>query len=287
MKVSKIFINGSSKLGVDETLPIIEAEFSRTQWQYSVTDMWRRPLAPKGQKPKLLIADMHKAQKTPAFVDKLKRECKTDVVLVPPGYTSLIQPLDVSLDSKFKSVIDKLQTEHMHDHLDEYINNSLSASARHILITKQVRAAWEQVSQKKDMVRCAFKKCGISVAVDGSEDAAINICGLKGYTVCNIDSDSEPEEDPFELDPSDNECSDDETIDVRTSVVFLIARHLLYYAMIHSYFNCILQFTLSIHEVLLFAWVLLFRKLVVNAQIGTNIHAVFVIDGYFGVYSIP
>ena len=36
----------------------------------------------------------------------------------------------------------------------------------------------------------------------------------------------------------------------------------------------------NIHEVLLFAWVLLFRKPVVTAVIGTNIHGVLVIDGY-------
>ena len=36
----------------------------------------------------------------------------------------------------------------------------------------------------------------------------------------------------------------------------------------------------NIHGVLLFAWVLLFRKLVVTARMGTNIHGVLVIDGY-------
>ena len=35
-----------------------------------------------------------------------------------------------------------------------------------------------------------------------------------------------------------------------------------------------------IHGVLLFAWVLLFRKLVATARMGTNIHGVLVIDGY-------
>lgn len=138
---------------------------------YSVSNMWRRPLAPEPQKPKLLIADVHKAQKTPGIMNKLKRECKTEVVLIPPGCISLIQPLDVSFNGEFKSVIDKLQTEHMHDNLEQYVNNSLSASARRILITKWVGATWEQVSKKKDMVERTLKKCGISVLINGSKDA--------------------------------------------------------------------------------------------------------------------
>lgn len=88
-----------------------------------VSDMWRRPIAPEAQKPKLLIADVHKAQTTTAIMNALAK-CKTEVILVPPGCTSLVQPLDVSFNAEFKSLIDKLQTEHMHDNLDDYVSNS-------------------------------------------------------------------------------------------------------------------------------------------------------------------
>ena len=192
----------------------VDVKFQENAWcdqnimNYWVSNMWRRPFAPEAQKPKLLIADVHKAQKTPAIVDKLKRECKTEVVLVPPGCTSLVQPLDVSFNGEFKAVIDELQTKHMHDNLEQYVQNSLSASARRVLITKWVGAAWSQVSQKKEMVQRAFKKCGISVSIDGSEDAAINIRGLEEYTVRSTVSESESEEeDLFELDSSDDESS--------------------------------------------------------------------------------
>lgn len=63
-------------------------------------------------------------------MDKLERECKTEVMLVPPGCTSPVQPLDVAFNGEFKNVIDQLQTEHMDEHLNAYINNSLSASAQ-------------------------------------------------------------------------------------------------------------------------------------------------------------
>ena len=48
------------------------------------------------------------------------------------------------------------------------------------------------------MIIRSFLKCGISVAVDGSQDSQIDISGLDGYEVG--ESDSEPEyedEDPF------------------------------------------------------------------------------------------
>ena len=56
------------------------------------------------------------------------------------------------------------------------------------------------------MIQRAFKKCGISVATDGSEDTEVNIRGFEGYAVRNIDTDHESEEeDMFELDKSDDE----------------------------------------------------------------------------------
>ena len=52
------------------------------------------------------------------------------------------------------------------------------------------------------MVIHTFLKCGISVAIDGSENKDINIRGLENYTVqmsdCDSSSDGEAtDEDPF------------------------------------------------------------------------------------------
>jgi len=55
-----------------------------------------------------------------------------------------------------------------------------------VLITEWVGSTWAQMSQKKEMVQRAFEKCGISVPIDGSKDAAINIKGLEGYVVRNV-----------------------------------------------------------------------------------------------------
>lgn len=93
----------------------------------------------------------------------------------------------------------------MSEHLDKYVNNGFTASDRRVLITKWVGEAWARHSQKKDMTKRAFKKCGVSTAIDGSEDSCISIRGLEGYTVRSAES-----EGLFELDTSDDEYSDDE-----------------------------------------------------------------------------
>ena len=58
--------------------------------------------------------------------------------------------------------------------------------------------AWEEVSADKEMIIGSFKKCGIALAIDDSEDEEINIQGIDGYNV-EDDDDEEftDEEDPF------------------------------------------------------------------------------------------
>ena len=119
-----------------------------------------------------LILDVHKAQKTKA-VQAVLDECNTDTTYIPGGCTSLIQPLDVSFNKVFKNAVEQLATEHMKENLEAYVKGELNASARRVLFTKWVGQAWEEVSAKKDMVVRSFKKCGISVAIDGSQDSEI------------------------------------------------------------------------------------------------------------------
>ena len=76
----------------------------------------------------------------------------------------------------------------------------ITASERRIHFTKWVGKAWEEISAK-DMIIRSFKKCGISVAVDGSEDDQINIETLNDYIVGESDDDDEAtddDSDPFE-----------------------------------------------------------------------------------------
>jgi len=56
----------------------------------------------------ILLPDHHKVQRTPLVLTMLKDECNAITVLVPPGCTSLVQPLGVVFNGPFKWVIDEL-----------------------------------------------------------------------------------------------------------------------------------------------------------------------------------
>ena len=113
------------------------------------------------------IVDVHKTQTT-AKVRIALEACKTTVVFVPSGCTSLVQPLDIVVNGVFKQIVDLLKAEHMQQNLEQYVNNSFSASQRCVLITGWVEAAWAEVCQKREMLKRGFEKCDISVPIDGS-----------------------------------------------------------------------------------------------------------------------
>ena len=119
------------------------------------------------------------------------------------GCTSLVQPLDVSFNKPFKAAVEHLATQHMRDNLNAYVRNEISASVRRILFTKWVGQAWEEVSSDEEMVVRSFRKVGIALPIDGSEDSAIHIKGLEGYSITDSDdeevrvSEEEENEDPF------------------------------------------------------------------------------------------
>lgn len=116
----------------------------------------------------MLVLDVHRAQKMEEIQKHLHEECKTEPVFVPAVTTSLVQPVDVAFNAPFKAAIDAMANSHLQENLDDYVKGRISASQRRILFTKWVGKAWEDISSKKDMIICSFKKCGISVAINGS-----------------------------------------------------------------------------------------------------------------------
>ena len=77
-----------------------------------------------------------------------------------------------------------------------------------MLITKWVGQAWEEMCSKVETVKRSFRKCGIALPIDGSEDADIHLGGITDYAVgTDRDDDSaslldeddlaEVSEDPF------------------------------------------------------------------------------------------
>ena len=77
----------------------------------------------------------------------------------------------------------------MQENLDSYVHGNFNASAQRVLFTKWVGQAWEEVSADKELIVRSFKKRGISVLINGSEDNLIHIQGLEDYAVEEEDED--------------------------------------------------------------------------------------------------
>jgi len=100
-----------------------------------------------------------------------------------PGCTSLVQPLDVVFNSHFKQAIDGLATVHLEENIDKYLHGNFTASEWRILPNKWIGQAWNEVAANKDMVIRGFKKCRVSVVIDGPEDNEIHIKDLEDYGI--------------------------------------------------------------------------------------------------------
>ena len=74
-----------------------------------------------------------------------------------------------------------MSERHLNENLEKYTNGKISVSERRVLMTKWVGDAC--VNTNQDMVHMSFKKCGISLALDGSENHLLNIEKLPEYTM--------------------------------------------------------------------------------------------------------
>ena len=173
-------------------------------------NMYFNPATPESS-GKILCADLHRAQQT-ATVKRMLQSKNTVLVNIPPGFTSKVQPLDVSINKLFKDYLRTQFEKHHDENIELYISNKLTASKRRVLVTKSVAEVWEKIKTNKEMIIRAFTKCGITTNEDGSENHLVHIEGIP-YVM------PQPEEE-LHLETSSDEDSDNSlssTYDARSS----------------------------------------------------------------------
>ena len=125
----------------------------------------------------LLVWDQFRAHLCESVKKKLHRN-KTRQAVIPGGCTSILQPLDVSLNKPFKVQIRNLWNTWMVSGPKEFTKGGALKRPSLVTVIEWVKEAWNSVPC--DMVIKSFKKCGISNAMDGTEDDILFdelICG--------------------------------------------------------------------------------------------------------------
>lgn len=153
------------------------------------------------KKPSLLVLDQFRAHIT-GTTKKNFKEVKTHLAVIPGGLTSQLQSLDVSINKPFKVF--------MREEWNKWMaagNHDLTPTGRMkrptiTQVCEWVKTSWDSV--KDEIVVRSFKKCGISNALDGTEDDM-----LYENTGSSTSSDESPVSDCEELSFLDSDSSDE------------------------------------------------------------------------------
>ncbi|KAM4056555.1 SAP domain-containing protein [Hirsutella rhossiliensis] len=102
------------------------------------------------------------------------RQHKVVTALIPPGCTSLLQPLDTAINRPLK--------DWLRDATDEYVSEReargltmWSIREKRIMTTFVVASAVRTLESRAELVQKAFLNCGISIRPDGTQDIEIRV----------------------------------------------------------------------------------------------------------------
>ena len=132
--------------------------------------VWGRRVAGLTRRRSLLVLDAFRCHKTEG-VKETMRKMNTDLAIIPGGMTSLLQPLDVSMNKPFKDGFRRRWTDWMMSGEYTFTKGGRQRKADLPTICSWILGAWEEISP--DIVRRSFLKCCISNQMDGTEDDII------------------------------------------------------------------------------------------------------------------
>ena len=120
---------------------------------------------------------------------------KIDVAVIPGGLTPVLQPLDKCLN-----IVLGMDDQRMISGPFEYTPAGKKKAPSRNLVLRWVHEAWQEIPA--EMVIKSFKTCGISNALDGTEDDAI-------YTE-EVQEVEDEEDNEFEMDSEEESDADGE-----------------------------------------------------------------------------
>jgi hypothetical protein len=134
------------------------------EWLKIVWSHWPRTFL--NQLP-MLVLDAFKGHVTDSVKDQL-RKMKTELVVIPGGMTSMLQPMDVSINKPFRDRLRQQYVTWIADPARELTETGKIKRAAPSEVGQWVSAAWKAIPVS--IIIRSFKKCCISNALDKSED---------------------------------------------------------------------------------------------------------------------
>lgn len=130
-------------------------------------EVWN--LRPGGQhnEKSLLVWDQFRSHIMKNVIDDV-RSYNTDIAVIPSGLTSVLQPIDVGINKPFKDMMRIQWNNWLCDGEKTYTEGGGVRAPPLPMISEWIINSWNEI--KIDTVVKSFKKCGISNALDGTED---------------------------------------------------------------------------------------------------------------------
>jgi len=136
-------------------------------------------------RPTLFALDLMGSHKTPAILDLFRQNDITPSI-IPAGCTSLVQPLDISINKPFKGLMQDLTDERIFEleSVDEF--EKWTVGDRRVMTTECVGNAFSQFhNEKAEVIRRSFWKVGLSLPINGSRDYELDIKGFTSLAIGN------------------------------------------------------------------------------------------------------
>ena len=165
----------------------------------------RRPGGGLTNARSLLVWDQFRGHLVDSVKRRTKRTHNTDIAVIPGGLTSVLQPLDVSVNHPFKCKLRELWSAWMASGAPQLTAAGNFKRPPLATVTEWVKTAWDAIDT--GIIVKSFKKCSISNKLDGTEDDAL-------WTDSG-DVDMETEDDS-----DDGEMYDDEMTDAQFAKIF-------------------------------------------------------------------
>ncbi|XP_073537612.1 uncharacterized protein, partial [Phyllobates terribilis] len=140
-----------------------------------IEKVWSKRPGGLRKRTALLVLDQYRAH-TSESTKKRFKDVKTDLAVIPGDVTSQLQPLDVSINKPFKS----LMREKWNNWMADLTSTEQMESPTITQVCKWVKTSWQSI--KDETIVRSFEKCGISNALDGSEDNVLYEDGDKSDT---------------------------------------------------------------------------------------------------------